>query len=98
MTVSASRKNLSIKVDGLHEKGNPSPIAEMKDSLKSIFPLDGEKSFYWQESLKKIYTGKVLFLARKLKKWFPLTGKCFSFKTWFPRILTMVFDSRKKGS
>ena len=64
MTVSASRKKLSIKVDGLHEKGNPSPIAGMKDSFKNIFPLDGEKSFYWQESLKKIYE-KSFALARK---------------------------------
>ena len=48
MTVSASRKDL-IKLDGFHERGNPSPIAGMKDSLKNTLPLDGKKPYglYW---------------------------------------------------
>ena len=45
VTVSASRKELSSKVDGFHYRENPSPIAEMKDLLKNIFPLDGKKAY-----------------------------------------------------
>ena len=45
VTVSASRKELSSKVDGLHFSKNPSPKAGMKDSLKNKFPLGGEKNY-----------------------------------------------------
>ena len=42
VTVSASKKELSSKVDVFHYIGNPSPIAVMNDSLKNTFPLYGE--------------------------------------------------------
>ena len=45
MTVSASRKELSSKVDGFNYRENPSPIAGMKDSLKNTFPLDEKKTY-----------------------------------------------------
>ena len=45
MTVSASKKELSSKVDAFHQKENPSPIPEMKDSLKNTFPLEGKKAY-----------------------------------------------------
>ena len=45
VTVSASRKELSSKVDAFHQIENPSPIAEMKDSLKNTFPLDRKKAY-----------------------------------------------------
>ena len=43
VTVSASRKDLSSKADGLQRRKNPSPKAGMKASLKNTFPLDGKK-------------------------------------------------------
>ena len=43
--VSASRKELSSKVDGFHQIENPSAIAEIKDSLKNTFPLDRKKAY-----------------------------------------------------
>ena len=43
MTVSASRKNISSKVDGFHYRENPVPLAGMKDSFKNTFPLDVKK-------------------------------------------------------
>ena len=45
MTVSASRKELSSKVDNFHQRENPSPIAGMKDSLKNAFALDEKKAY-----------------------------------------------------
>ena len=45
MTVSASRKELSSKVDNFHQGENPSPIAGMKDSLRNAFPLDEKKAY-----------------------------------------------------
>ena len=46
VTVSVSKKELSIKIDGFHERENPSPIAGMKDSLKNTFPLDGKRAYH----------------------------------------------------
>ena len=43
MTVLASRKELSSKVDG--KRANTSPTAGMKDSLKNAFPLGGENAY-----------------------------------------------------
>ena len=43
VTVSASRKNISSKVDGFHYRENPVPLAGMKDSFKNTFPLDVKK-------------------------------------------------------
>ena len=43
VTVSATRKELSSKVDCFYYRENPSPIAEMKDSLKNTFPLARKK-------------------------------------------------------
>ena len=52
VTVSASRKELSSKVEGFHQRENPSTIAGMKDSIKNTFPLDGKKAYrlYWPEN------------------------------------------------
>ena len=60
MTVSASRKELSSKADGFHERENPSIIIGMKNSLKNPFPRYGktgssgkkiENGFRWQKNI-----------------------------------------------
>ena len=37
VTVSASRKELSSKLDPFHQRKNPSPIAGTKDSLQKAY-------------------------------------------------------------
>ena len=64
MTVWASRKELSSKVDGFHKGENPSPIAGIKDSLKKYVSTRRKNCFIWQKN----------------RKWLPLGGKYFSVK------------------
>ena len=52
VTVSASRKELSSKVTVSIREKNSSPIAGKKDSFKNTFPVDREKRFFQQGSLK----------------------------------------------
>ena len=67
MTVSTCRKKLSIKVTVSIIGKNPSPIATMKASFKTKFPLDRKKAFSGRSLFKNIF-----------KKWFLLARKSVS--------------------
>ena len=88
VTFSASRKELTSKVDGFHCRENFSLIAAKKDSLKNRFPLDGKRlwvvlarksvSTTHNEAFIEIYVStirKKSFFWQKSQKWFPLAGK-----------------------
>ena len=96
VTVSASRKELSSKVDGFHYRGNPSPIAGMKDSLKKYVSTRRRKSLWFvlvrksfsatrNEAFVEKYVSSIrknYFFWQKNQKWFPLAGKYFSVKIY----------------
>ena len=55
VTVSASRKELSSKVDRFHQRENPSPIAGNKDLLKNTVPLSFALHFFIVYTSQKIH-------------------------------------------
>ena len=55
MTVSASRKEISSKIDGFYQREYPPPMAGMKNSSKNTFRIDQKKAYGFYEAQDRFH-------------------------------------------